>query len=952
MATYVLPQVLVFQEFSIVPAAVANPLRAHISGPHAQLIRYADEDEREDGRLGYYDRLIETSYLWPNRPAGGKADASYTKLWMKDALLKYFQDTISQGSTITKLAGYNNRVRSATLSFKEHTSRDGTEYARHSSLYDRDVQLGDVAKVRGLNGDSESVTLWTYVKAIHGDVVAAAIAAVEADADNAAAQGLSTSVTQTEGPLNCVTVTADASDYDGLESGYITETYDVICTQSSVGGDFTKAKLRVISGSGEDDDAEVTPSAAGGDTAIGNRGLVLVFNEADTVACSSSADADDVTADDLIAGQRWTVSVQQAFTEPTATEGGDYDSSNDTTYIVTITRGGSTDGSVLPQFKVTTTNGIDLSGPTTVTSAATDYDVGSKGVLIQFDTLALRKGDRYYINATGTQEGAMRTLELGHNLDTEIPAGSEVDVTLFIRKPLLEISKNRLGFAPVTNWDTSETEITVNSGVIAYDETWTDEGVQLPLDVYSESSKKYGLLYVETRYWLQTLCNEVNAITDVGDINDAISGPLHPDNPLKWGVFKALENANGTDVKYTSVCDPDDDEAWANVLEKLLGRDDVYGLVPLTRRRTVLDLYAAHVKAQSSPEQGLWRVLWVNMEGIPEIPVLHAGSTVPGHITATTTDEEVALAVVEDDPDTSGTQYTRVRFTSGNVELLDLDVRAGDILRLLYTSDGFGNEEYSEYVIDEVQSEDQLRLLTGPDAPISVAAKAEIWRNLTATEEAGVIAVNAGSWGDRRVRATWPDSIESSGTVQEGYFLNCALAGLCSGVLPHQGLTHLEIVGFTDVSRTNVKFNRDQLDTMALGGVWIVTQDLTGADTNLGQIYTRHAVTTGGYDDINQREEMLTRNVDSISYRFKDHFKPFIGVTNVTPVIQARLELETGNLIRVLQTEAETANLGGQLIDATIVELRPHLTLKDRYVLKLNATVPYPFNNFEIHLMI
>lgn len=951
MATYVLPQVLVFQQFTTVPAAVANPLRAHISGPHAALIRYAEDDERAKGRLGYYDRLVDANYLWPDRPAGGKADASYVKVWMKDALLKYFQDTISQGSTITKVSGYNNRVRSATLNFASSVSRDGTEYDRHTSLLDRDVQPGDVAKVRGLSG-GDSVTLWTYVKAVHGDVVAAAIATAEADAANAATQGASSSITQTEGPLNCVTVTVDASDYDGLESGYVTETYDVICTQSSVNGDYTQARLRVISGSGEDDDAEVTPSVAGADTAIGTRGLVLVFNEADTVACSASATTDDVTADDLIAGQRWSVTVHQAFTEPTFSEGGDFDSDKDTTYIVTITRGGSVDGSVLPQFKVSTTNGIDLSGPTTVTGAAVDFDIGTKGVLGQFDTLALRKGDRYYINATGTQSGAVRTLEFGHNLDTGITAGSEVDVTLFIRKPLLEIPKNRIGFAPEVNWETSETELTVKSGVIAYDESWTDGGVQEPLDVYSESTKGYGELFVEVRYWVQELCNQVTTIQDVGEINDAISGPLHPDNPLKWGVFKALENANGAEVKFTSVCDPDDDEAWANVLEKLLGRDDVYGLVPLTRRRTVLDLYAAHVTAQSSPEQALWRVLWTNLEGVPEIPVLHAGSTVPGHTEATTTDEEVALAVVEDDPDTSGTQYTRVRFTSDNVELLTLGVRAGDILRLLYTSDGFGNEEYSEYVIDDVQAEDQLRLLTGPDAPISVAAKAEIWRTLTATEEAAVLAVNAGSWGDRRVRATWPDRIESSGTVQEGYFLNCALAGLCSGVLPHQGLTHLEITGFTDVARTTVKFNRDQLDTMAGGGTWIVTQDLTGADTSIGQIYTRHAVTTGSYDDINQREEMLTRNVDSISYRFKDHFKPFIGVTNVTPVVQGRLELETGNLIRILQTEAETPDLGGQLIDATIVELRPHITLKDRYVLKLDLEVPYPFNNFEIHLMI
>lgn len=947
MPTYVLPQVEVFQEFSVVPAAVANQLRAHISGPHAQLIRYAEDGERADGRLGYYDRLVDTPYLWPHRPAGGHPDAAYTKVWIKDALLRYFADTVSQGSTVTKTAGFNNRVRSDSVNF-----RDNGGFARSAALLDRDVAGGDVAKVRGLNTDGDSVTLWTYVRDVVGDTVAAVVSAASADAANADAQSASTTVSQTAGPVNCIAPAPDGTDYDGLASGYVNETYDVVVTQSSTGGDLTTALIRVISGSGADDVAPFAPNGVGEDTDIGTRGLKAPFQFSPGATCSSSASADEITPSDLIAGQRFRIAVHQAFVVPAVASGGTFDSADDTTYIVTVTRGGSEDGSVLPQVVVTTTNGIDMSGPTTVTQAGTAFDVGTLGVNLSSNTLKLRKGDRYYVLATGTQEGPKRTLVLGHNLSTDIAPGTEVDVELFIRKPLLQVSKNRTGFAPETNFDTSDTEVTVNAGVLAYDETWTDGGVLEPLDVFSEPSKGYGQLYVEARYWLSTLANDVGTIQDVGQIDDLISGALHPDNPLKWGVFKALENANGAEVKFTSVARPDDDGSWARVLELLLGRDDVYGLVPLTRARTVLDLYAAHVKSQSSPTEALWRVLWTNLEGVPSVPVVAAASTVPGHVEATTSDGEVALAVVEDDADTTGSQYTIVRCTTANADFLLNGVRPGDVLRCLYTSDGFGAEEYSEFVIDDVSAEDQLRLLTGPGAPISVPAKFEVWRNLTATEEAGVIAVNAGSWGDRRVRATWPDRIESGGTVQEGYFLNCSLAALCSGVLPHQGLTHLEIVGYTDVARTTAKFNRDQLDEMALGGAWIVTQDLSGLDTALGQIYTRQALTTGGYDTINVREEMITRNIDSISYRFKDTFRPFIGITNVTPVIESRLRLETTQLIRVLQTEAATQNLGGQLIDATIADLRVSLTQKDRYVIKLSCSIPYPLNNVEVHIAI
>jgi hypothetical protein len=451
---------------------------------------------------------------------------------------------------------------------------------------------------------------------------------------------------------------------------------------------------------------------------------------------------------------------------------------------------------------------------------------------------------------------------------------------------------------------------------------------------------------VEYRAWQSGLCEELHGIDDVGDLNEQISGALDPDNPLKWGVFKALENAGGVEVKWSCVADPTDADEWANMLDHVQGRDDVYGLVPLTKMRTAQDLVVANVNSQSSPEQALWRVAWLSLEGVPEIPLVHGGSAIPGYLEASTSDGSEALAVVEDDPNTSGTQYTIVRVAAGNADFETNGVRGGDILRILYTGDGFGNYTYSEYVVDEVHSEDQLRLISGLGAAVTVAAKIEIWRNLGATEEAAEIAKDAGSWGNRRVRAVWPDRIESGGTLQEGYHLAAALAGLSSGVLPQQGLTNVEISGFSDVPRTTAKFNRSQLDNMALGGSYIVTQDPVN-----GNIYSRHAVSTGNYDDIHEREEMVTRNVDSISFRFKDHFAPFIGRTNVVPSMQLTLDVEVKNLVGVLRHEINP-QLGGQLVSASIRELRQHTLLKDRFVLILDCVIPYPFNNFEIHLVI
>lgn len=935
---YVIPQVLVFQDFRVVPTAQVNPLRAHVSGGHAKLVRFAEIGERAEGKLGYYDRLLDATYDWPHRPVGGVVDHTYTKVWLKDAVLQYFTKSASS-LDVQRVAGYANRIRSQSINFIENGL-----YLRDDVLLDRDVQVGDVVKVRGLGTDSVVYTLWTYVRDIIGDEVAAVVDAAVADDDNHITQSASHVITKISGAHNCVTATASHTAYDGLTSGYLDETYDIIITEGSVNQDYTVARARVISGSGTDDQADISISAQGSPTDIGTRGLTVTFNETPSGGCSMSAGDEDVSPDDLIPGQRWRVAVHAAFTAPVATAAGTYDSAESTTYIIEVTKGGLYAAN--PEITCTTVNGVDVSGPTKVTAASTAVAVGHHGVTVAFNHTGLRKGDRYYIEVIGSADGPMRTLVLGHTLDPHIANSTDLDVALFIKKPELQLPEDRTGFAPLVNWEVSDTQITVKSGAVAYDATWTNGGVPVALDIYSESTQGYGELFTENRFWLSDLCAEVNGITDVGDLDTLIPGVLHPDNPLKWGVFKALQNSNGAEVKFTSVCNPADDSSWADVLEKLVGRDDVYGLVPLTDDRTVQGLFEAHVTAMSSAENALWRVAWFSLVGVPEIPVIHAGSTVVNHLTATTSDGAVALATIGDDPNTAGTQYTLLRNSNANAKFLINDVAPGDVVRAIYTTDGFGNVLYQEFVVDAVLAEDQLRLVVGPAAAINVAAKFEVWRNLSATQESDEIKAQAATWGTRRVRAVWPNSAEDGTAVFAGYHVAAALAGLRSGVLPHQGLTQVAVSGITAVPQTD-KFNKTQLDNMAAGGVWIVSQDRVSK-----AIFNRHALTTGDQADLNQKEEMITANVDSISYRFKAHFAPFIGKTNVTDQTVLDISHEAGALVSVLRTERSTPSLGGQLIDATIDDVHQHVTLKDRIVMVITLTVPYALNNLEIHLVV
>jgi hypothetical protein len=937
---YATPQIRVFQDLSTAPLAAANRQPAHISGGHAFLLRYQQSDEQPLALLGYYDSVIDTPYDWPNRPAGAKVDQDYVKVWLKDALLQYFTDAISASSLITKTGV--NTVKSATVNFATHGA-----YTRSSVLLDRDVQIGDVVKVRGIGG-SGSVTLWSYVKSLIGDPVDDVVAAATADSANQGTQSASASVVKTAGADNCVHLLANASAYDGRASGFVDETYDILVTGSSLNGDFSTATVRVISGSGTDDQLSVSPAVTDHGFTVGTRGLSLQFTNTATSGCSDSSATDGVSPHDLIQGQRWRVTVHGQFAAPVFASSGDYADGRDTSYVVEVLRGGLFTATNLPLIVVTTNNGIDTSGPTVVTASGVAVAIGSHGVLGTFTGTGLRKGDRYYIDVTGETTGPIHTIELGHNLDSDIADDSEVDLTLYIRVPNLLLPKNRVESPPDTNWTATETQITLLAGATAYDSSWTDGGVLQPLEVFSEETKHYGKAYAEYRAWRSDLCTDVYDVADVGLLDSVVSGPLHPDNPLKYGAFKALENSGGTPVKLTSVCDPDSDDSWATVLELLLGRDDVYELVPLTRRQTVLELFAAHVQAQSTAAQGLWRTVWFSLAGVPEIPLVSAGSNVVGHVDATTTDGQAALATFGDDPDTAGTQYTICLITSENANLLTNGVKAGDILRALYTVDGFGNQAYSEFVIDDVQSEDQVRLVTGPTSPPGIATKVEIWRTLDAEQESDEIARTAGAWANRRIRAVWPDEAESGTTLVDGQFVCCSVAGLASGVLPQQGLTRLQILGYTSVARTTRKFTKDQLDKLAGAGTWIVTQD-----PRTGDVFTRHAVTTSDTNDINQREEMLTRNLDSLSYQFKDELSPFIGITNVTPNNQERIRLAVENLIKTIQNESASPNVGPRLLpNSQLLSITPDPVNRDRYIIVISAIVPYALNAIDLHIAV
>jgi hypothetical protein len=849
-------------------------------------------------------------------------DLDYVKLYGEDVKLKYYQNDAGVGGVVEPVSGHTNRVRASGVAF----TSNGSSYPKSAAFKDRGAKIGDGVYIRGVSGGT-TYELNTKISGFIGDSVAATVDSASAASTNKASQSFAISVDDLGSVKNTITVTADATDYDGREDGAIDEYYTVEVIQSSRDGDLTTGKLRVTTSSGLDNVASVTPAGAGGYTLIGTRGLKVEFDINATASASSAASLGDVSANDLVVGQKWRIHVVQLFSPSTATSGGTYTGTKNTTYIVEVSKGGAFAAS--PEITVSSTNGVDFAAPLVVNAASTAFNVGNEGVTVSFSGTGLCKGDKYYITVTAVAEGYIRTLVLADDLPTEIQSAADLDIKLFIIRNL-EIPRYREESAPNVNYVASTTEFITKENATAFDSEWTDGGVKVALPIESAT------LYLNYRTWLQTYVGDFGSINDTADIPSTL-GTLHPDNPLAWGVYMALQNSNGQDVKFTAISNPNDPDAWLVALDVVADREDLYNLVPLTFNQTVLDAYKAHAEDQSGEEVGRWRAVVFGVRVARDIAVIDA---------STSTDKEEVLATISDDPLTSGTQYTRLSVPANNARFVTNAVRAGDKVRYFYTTDGFSRVTYTEYTVDAVISENSIRLKSGPAIPVAVAQKVEIWRSQNNTEYSNLIGEKCGKYSSRRVVAVANDYLTLSAyTSQPSYYAAAAVAGLRSGVNPHQGLTSVSLSGIDYVGDAVNGFNVSQLNSIAGDGGWIIMKAEDGSFIN------RHAVTTDN-TDLNRREEQVRSNVDNMSYAFRRGLVPYIGRSNVTPTTLTNIEITLRGIGDGFKTDVATNSIGPQLLEYEIVELRQHAVLKDHVVAIVNLTIPYPLNNIELKLVV
>lgn len=917
MSTGFAPGIEIFREFASVSSVATSRLPAYIFGPAADVYPYVAGQDNV-GKLGQYDpdplELVDSEqtnvYFWPERRLGGVVDLNTVRLYVTNALLKYFEDT---SNTVVKKSRNTLRFPNVVLATNASTVHSGT-------IPTRQVQLGDPVKINAtVSGDTVEIN--TYVTGLIADTVAASVSAATAGSANAeepAGAPVEDALAVANGavPANTdITVDVDASNYEGYASARLEETYTVTALNSTASGTVTGARFRITSADGMDNVEDRTLVA--GVLALGSRGGSVTFTAE--------------VGESISVGETWVIDVGQEYVAPTISVTGTYTGVQSRVYILEVVQGDAIGGS--PVIRVSTEDGTDQSGPFTWIEASSGTTIsvplGNYGLFVSSDSVnGYVTGDRWKIVATAVGAGAIRTIATAHSLPDGIvldTASHNIHVEFMLRRDI-ELPQD-LGGSEI--WTARENDILVSAGITLTqpDLVFTGGGTVTLELVSPVSNTRDSQIEAAYRVW-HPISTSLQSLSVNTALDSVISGPTSKDNPLKLGLSIAQADAGGTPIYWFCTGDPSVESSWDAALAVVSQTRSVHGLAPLSQDPTILVKVQAHCISQSTPQRRRHRRCWLSVS-VPEVrEVTESGS--------------VVLATITDDPDTAGTQNSLVTITTVDVDLLELGVRSGDVLRYNYNTDSYGQVTYSTSLIDTVVNADTLKIRTPLSSSEPIARKIEIHRDLTPTELAEDLKTAVAAYGDR-ASVLMPEYEYGSQTIP-GYFAACALAARRSAYRPHQPMTNTEMVGITGTP-WEAKFTEELLNDLAYVGFLMLIRDPA-----TGTISVRHGITAGDYDSVLIREESVQANADDIVYRIDDQLKPLYGRLNANEQTILRIRTELNSLEASLLSEGLNSKFGPQIISFDTSNVRVSFTERDVILVDVVAETPVPANRIRAYL--
>jgi hypothetical protein len=470
-------------------------------------------------------------------------------------------------------------------------------------------------------------------------------------------------------------------------------------------------------------------------------------------------------------------------------------------------------------------------------------------------------------------------------------------------------------------------------------------------------------LYVTYRELITSYSDTLHSVLSSSEVANML-GKVHPDNPLAQGVYNAAINAATDDGDeappiYFMAVPTDNVDGYDAVLNRATLTDLPYVLAPVTRDEAVLEKVRSHCLEMSVKTVKQWRIAFVSAE-VPETQAKLSRLLDPQG------DDFLAIPVSDDGIEVvPGRKYNKFRIvksttnTNGNSDTAfrsPLDI--GDTVKFdIYRKNGWGENAPYEYTVTkivnnytvEVNGEIDVTLLTAASENANyVPLPIEIYHTFTSDQMADEVAKVSKAMASRRMYNVFPSIFKNDGVEMTGEFAACAVAGLVSATEPQQPITNVTVRGIDDIPLVYQQYNRAQLDVMAAGGTFIIAQDLPN-----DLVYVRHQISTAYPDgNLNTAELSVTKNVDNISYKFAQVFRPYFGRYNIVPGLLGILRNKAEDLLDELGRDDSV--YGPQLIldETKILDISQNQVMKDNVNIKIKLGVPYPCNNIEIELIV
>lgn len=636
---------------------------------------------------------------------------------------------------------------------------------------------------------------------------------------------------------------------------------------------------------------------------------------------------------------------------------------------------------------------VEISGGTDVTTGT--YTVDSK---TDDQTLVLNAA--FYTGGSSTADVAYRvdrttgTNNQGVYLIREIVDAN----TIKLSSPLSE-AETPLAYRVLRSVDSIELERTANFDV---DENSIEVFAALQLDGKDITE---GMIYSDYRALRTDLASSVREYRSLTDLQAEFGvDQIVPANPLAFGLALALQNTvtavNGLGLNNLFF---DNETLSYQAALDVLKKTEMYALCPLSQSPVIHQIFSTHVTQMSLPDVGLERVAIVNRKLIEEETVQDSSTTDGERIIINTTTTGVVVlgsSTLSMDTDTfddvqpgdiveivGGTGVTPGEYEVDSVDSptqitlgdgFSATYNGSDVQYFVKRPDGLeangqvfydSNAEFlsdgvavghnliieagnfaGSYSIVSVDSNNQVTLEQVPGV-VSVQAPItyRIDKELTNTEIADFLAGYAAAFGNRRLVITFPDivRIPEGAVIRElpGFYLGCAIAALTTGLPTQQGFTNLTVSGFLGFVNGSDKFEEEQLDRIADGGVMIFDQEVPEAP-----LFIRHQLTTDR-SAIKFQEYSVTKNVDFIAKFMRNAFKDYIGVYNIVDETLDELKGTAQSVITFLRDETIQPAIGGVIRSGRLTSIEEGVNI-DTVAMRFALDIPIPLNNIDITIQV